>query len=72
MKTVCERYGNQLAAEGKAFVCSYECTFCAECTPQMNSGCPNCDGEFIRRPRRKLQNIEPGIGQGFRRKMRQP
>jgi len=48
MKNVCERCGNQIAADGEAYVCSYECTFCAECTRQMNSSCPNCGGELVR------------------------
>jgi hypothetical protein len=58
MKTVCERCGNQIAADGEAYVCSYECTFCGECTRLMNSVCPNCGGELVRRPQRKAANIE--------------
>lgn len=36
-----------------ARICTYECTFCADCVEQRLSGiCPNCGGEFVRRPRR--------------------
>ncbi len=52
MKPKCERCGNGLAKEGEAYICSYECTFCPDCTEAMESLCPNCGGELLRRPRR--------------------
>jgi hypothetical protein len=52
MRTICEKCNAPLVAEGEAFVCSYECSFCADCTAAMNSVCPNCGGELVRRPRR--------------------
>ena len=43
----------------EATICSFECTFCADCAGQTLAGrCPNCGGELLRRPRRpegKLQ-----------------
>lgn len=34
-----------------ARICSYECTFCAECaTVRLHGTCPNCGGELVRRP----------------------
>jgi hypothetical protein len=36
-----------------AYICSYECTYCASCAEQMNFVCPNCEGELVRRPRRE-------------------
>jgi uncharacterized protein len=34
-----------------AMICSFECTFCADCVAQRLYGrCPNCGGEFVRRP----------------------
>ena len=34
-----------------ARICSFECTFCADCTDQKLMGrCPNCGGELVRRP----------------------
>jgi hypothetical protein len=38
---------------GDARICSFECTFCADCTNRALGGqCPNCGGELIARPRR--------------------
>jgi hypothetical protein len=34
-----------------ARICSFECTFCADCVDKHLGGvCPNCGGEFVRRP----------------------
>ncbi len=36
-----------------AYICSFECTFCASCAQDKLAGkCPNCGGELVRRPRR--------------------
>ncbi|PYK89361.1 MAG: hypothetical protein DME35_09005 [Verrucomicrobia bacterium] len=40
-----------MAADGKAYICTYECTFCGECSASLNSVCPNCGGELVPRPR---------------------
>ncbi|QDP02977.1 DUF1272 domain-containing protein [Thalassotalea sp. PS06] len=34
-------------------MCSYECTFCKECSATMNFICPNCNGELVLRPTRQ-------------------
>jgi hypothetical protein len=35
----------------EARICTYECTFCADCTDERFAGiCPNCRGELVRRP----------------------
>jgi hypothetical protein len=35
----------------EARICSYECTFCADCSEtRLNGICPNCGGELVRRP----------------------
>jgi hypothetical protein len=52
MRERCERCGVGLAADGEAFICSYECTFCRWCAEQMAHVCPNCGGELVARPRR--------------------
>ena len=37
----------------QARICSFECTFCADCaTGVLDGKCPNCGGEFVPRPRR--------------------
>jgi hypothetical protein len=35
-----------------ARICTYECTFCADCVATRLRGgvCPNCGGELLRRP----------------------
>jgi len=43
--------------EAKLISCSYECTFCSDCTAAMKSICPNCGGELVRRPRRKDKEL---------------
>ncbi len=53
MRPVCERCDAHLLPDGKAFICSYECTFCNTCTRKMEAQCPNCGGELVPRPRRK-------------------
>jgi uncharacterized protein len=55
MKPQCERCGQALPQEREGFICSYECTFCPNCTADMASVCPNCGGELVRRPRRKVK-----------------
>jgi hypothetical protein len=36
-----------------ARICTYECTFCADCVEHRLGGrCPNCGGEFVLRPTR--------------------
>ena len=52
MRGVCERCGNALSPEGEAYICSFECTFCATCTRDLQAICPNCGGELLRRPHR--------------------
>ena len=53
MKRICEKCGATLTMSGVAYICSYECTYCASCAEQMNFVCPNCSGELVRRPRRE-------------------
>jgi hypothetical protein len=55
MRDVCEKCNKKLSQDGIAFICSYECTFCQECTTQMQQVCPNCSGELLRRPKRVIK-----------------
>jgi hypothetical protein len=55
MRTECERCNAALEDDRIAFICSYECTFCATCTSDMDNICPNCGGELVARPRRLPQ-----------------
>ncbi|MBP2278953.1 MULTISPECIES: DUF1272 domain-containing protein [Sphingomonas] len=53
MRPDCERCGVDLPAdEAGAFICSFECTFCAECAEALDDRCPNCRGELMDRPAR--------------------
>ncbi|MGB3472278.1 MAG: DUF1272 domain-containing protein [Erythrobacter sp.] len=53
MRPDCERCGLDLLAEAPgAFICSFECTFCAGCAEELDDQCPNCAGELMDRPTR--------------------
>jgi hypothetical protein len=53
MRPDCERCGADLPAEAPgAFICSFECTFCAACAEALDDVCPNCGGELVDRPTR--------------------
>lgn len=40
-----------------ARICSFECTFCANCVDEVLQGvCPNCGGGFTQRPVRPSRN----------------
>lgn len=60
MKGSCERCRVALAAESNAYICSYECTFCAKCVAAMSGRCPNCSGELTRRPSRGAASVSGG------------
>jgi uncharacterized protein len=41
-----------------ARICSFECTFCADCVARLPGGrCPNCGGELVPRPRRPAHKL---------------
>ncbi|MFZ3002159.1 MAG: DUF1272 domain-containing protein [Undibacterium umbellatum] len=57
----CERCDCDLPpASAKARICTFECTFCADCVDgPLHGVCPNCGGNFVPRPIRpenKLAN----------------
>jgi len=52
MKGSCERCGATLTPDADAVICSYECTFCPQCSRTLDRICPNCGGEQSPRPRR--------------------
>jgi hypothetical protein len=46
-----------------ARICSYECTFCAQCVDTvLYNVCPNCGGGFMPRPIRPSIELRPGVG----------
>ena len=49
----CECCDKDLAPGDDALICSFECTFCADCGDRRLKGrCPNCGGDLVARPRR--------------------
>ena len=62
LKSECEKCGATLAPGGAAYICSYECTFCADCAAEkLDNVCPNCGGGFVSRPIRPAHEWRPGI-----------
>jgi hypothetical protein len=59
----CEYCDKDLPPEATdARICSYECTFCADCVEQvLHNVCPNCGGGFVSRPIRPATEWRPGV-----------
>lgn len=46
----------------EAYICSYECTFCADCVgDHLHNVCPNCGGGFMPRPIRPQKEWREGV-----------
>ncbi|WP_136660895.1 DUF1272 domain-containing protein [Nitratireductor sp. XY-223] len=60
----CEYCDTDLPADAPdAMICSYECTFCADCAENvLHNVCPNCGGGFERRPVRPKAAHRQGTG----------
>jgi hypothetical protein len=58
LRPVCENCGKALPSDStEARICSFECTFCANCvTNVLRNVCPNCGGGFEPRPIRPARN----------------
>jgi hypothetical protein len=56
----CECCNKDLPAEAAdAMICSFECTFCRDCTETALGGrCPNCGGNLVARPIRPVEKLE--------------
>ena len=56
----CECCDRDLPPESlEARICSFECTFCAECVDKRLGGvCPNCGGNFAPRPIRPPEKLK--------------
>lgn len=47
----CECCDKDLPPEADALICTFECTFCADCGDGVLKGvCPNCGGDLVARP----------------------
>ncbi len=50
------------ASAADARICSYECTFCADCVEtKLFNVCPNCGGGFAPRPIRPAREWRAGV-----------
>jgi hypothetical protein len=64
----CERCGADLPANMPgAFICSLECTFCADCADALDEHCSNCGGELLDRPARVGDALRRQPGSTVRR-----
>jgi hypothetical protein len=54
LKPNCECCDRDLPPDSAdARICTFECTFCAECVEtRLHGVCPNCGGDFAARPAR--------------------
>jgi hypothetical protein len=51
----------------EARICSFECTFCADCVETVLANvCPNCGGGFEVRPIRPAREWRPGLSAATR------
>ena len=47
----CECCDRDLPPDADARICTFECTFCADCAENVFHGiCPNCGGNLVERP----------------------
>lgn len=60
LRLVCECCARALPnGDPDARICTLECTFCAGCVDGVFGGvCPNCGGDFVRRPVRPAGWLE--------------
>jgi hypothetical protein len=60
LKPACEHCGKLLPNESEdAMICTFECTFCKDCVDNiLYNICPNCGGNFEKRPIRPKQALE--------------
>ena len=60
LKPNCETCETPLInGEADAYICTFECTFCAPCTENQHKGiCPNCGGNLVLRPTRPNKYME--------------
>lgn len=59
LRPICENCGKVLPNEStEAMICTYECTFCADCVKNvLHNVCPNCGGGLEKRPTRPEEKL---------------
>lgn len=59
IRPTCEHCNKSLPFDStEAMICTFECTFCADCVTLLNEVCPNCGGGFEKRPIRPKHLIK--------------
>ena len=60
LRPVCENCNKSLPNDStEARICTYECTFCADCVDKiLHNVCPNCGGGFVKRPIRPKAQLQ--------------
>ncbi len=60
IRPCCEHCGKDLPNEATdAMICTFECTFCEKCVIDIfENTCPNCGGNFSKRPIRPVHLLE--------------
>lgn len=60
LRPTCENCNAPLLPDSTAArICSFECTFCADCVDAvLGNVCPNCGGGFVARPVRPAHNLK--------------
>jgi hypothetical protein len=59
VKPNCECCDTDLPPDsGEAFICSFECTFCAGCAARLRGRCANCGGPLAARPARPVALLD--------------
>lgn len=62
LRPTCENCNKPLPPDAlDARICSFECTFCANCADTvLGNTCPNCGGGFVPRPIRPAKDWKGG------------
>ncbi|MEO0616564.1 MAG: DUF1272 domain-containing protein [Pseudomonadota bacterium] len=62
LRPTCENCNRALPPHStEARICTYECTYCAQCVEQvLQNVCPNCGGGFVPRPIRPARDRNGG------------
>jgi uncharacterized protein len=54
----CECCDRDLPPAAEAYICTFECTFCPDCTKStLKHVCPNCGGNLVLRPIRPAAKL---------------
>jgi len=68
LRPICEHCARPLPPDSlEALICSFECTFCADCTDALDEICPNCGGELLDRPARVGEKLKSNPASTVRR-----